>query len=90
MGVFVAFKALTKALGHKVPTVGYLDVGATLYQCILYDTNTCFGMLIFTFFQRIFLSGNPIPLLLSRYSKPQRSLSWYTAGNPAEVALIVG
>lgn len=90
MGVFVAFRALTKAPGHKVSTVAYLDVRATLHRCILYDKNTRSGTLIVTFFLQIIFSGVPIPLLLSRYSKPQRSLPWYTAGNPAEVALIVG
>jgi hypothetical protein len=90
LGVFVAFRALTNALGYKVFTVAYLDVRATFYRCILHDKNTCFGTLIFTFFLRIILSGDPIPLLLSRYSKLQRSLLWYTGGGLAELALIVG
>jgi hypothetical protein len=34
--------------------------------------------------------SDPIPLLLPRYSKLQRSVQWYTAGELAELALIVG
>jgi hypothetical protein len=83
LGVFVAFRALTKAPGHKVSTVAYLDVRATLYQGILHDKNTCFETLIFTFFLQMILSGGTIPLLLARYSKLRRSLPWYTAGDLA-------
>jgi hypothetical protein len=75
-------------LQGTVLAVAYLDVRAALHWCVLHDKNTCFGASIFTFL--LHLSGNATTLLLSRYSKLQRSLPWYTAGELAELALIVG